>query len=116
MSVKSTGDCIESANAPLAYKADGIVTLKTPQLEPPLHGIRVATRALAGMQKEALVAQSFDETVWRMVCDEGPYLNGTGKVTVIYKPTGIAGHYRDGVYPPPHVEFERELKKGKFKR
>lgn len=77
MSAKSTGDCIESANAPLAYKADGIVTLKTPQLEPPLHGIRVATRALAGMQKEALVAQSFDETVWRMVCDEGPYLNGT---------------------------------------
>jgi uncharacterized OsmC-like protein len=77
MSAKSTGDCIESTNAPLAYKADGIVTLKTPQLEPPLHGIRVATRALAGMQKEALVAQSFDETVWRMVCDEGPYLNGT---------------------------------------
>ncbi len=77
MSVKSTGDCIESANAPLAYKAEGIVTLKTQQLEPPLHGVRVATRALAGMQKEALVAQSFDETVWRMVCDEGPYLNGT---------------------------------------
>ena len=42
-------------------------------------------------------------------------LIGTGKVTVIYKPTGIARHYRDGVYPPPHVEFERELKKGKFK-
>ena len=77
MSVNSTGDCIESANAPLAYKAEGIVTLKTQQLEPPLHGVRVATRALAGMQKEALVAQSFDETVWRMVCDEGPYLNGT---------------------------------------
>lgn len=77
MSVKSTGDCIESANAPLAYKAEGIVTLKTQQLEPPLHGVRVATRALAGMQKEALVTQSFDETVWRMVCDEGPYLNGT---------------------------------------
>ncbi len=42
-------------------------------------------------------------------------LIGTGKVTVIYKPTGIAGHYRDGVFPPPYVEFERELKKGKFK-
>jgi len=77
MSVKSTGACIESANAPLAYKAEGIVTLKTQQVEPPLHGVRVATRALAGMQKEALVTQSFDETVWRMVCDEGPYLNGT---------------------------------------
>ena len=42
-------------------------------------------------------------------------LIGTGKVTVIYKPTGIARHYRDGVFPPPHVEFERELKKDKFK-
>ncbi len=42
-------------------------------------------------------------------------LIGTGKVTVTYKPTGIARHYRDGVYPPPHVEFERDLKKDMFK-
>ena len=42
-------------------------------------------------------------------------LIGTGKITVIYKPTGLARHYRDGVYPPPHVEFERELKKDMFK-
>ncbi len=42
-------------------------------------------------------------------------LIGTGKVTVTYKPTGIARHYRDGVFPPPHVEFERELKKDMFK-
>jgi hypothetical protein len=41
-------------------------------------------------------------------------LIGTGKVTVIYLPTGIARHYRDGVFPPPHVEFERELKKDMF--
>ncbi len=41
-------------------------------------------------------------------------LVGTGKVTVIYKPTGIARHYRDGVVPPPHVELERELKKDMF--
>ena len=42
-------------------------------------------------------------------------LIGTGKVTVTYKPTRIARHYRDGAYPPPHVEFKRELKKDKFK-
>ncbi len=42
-------------------------------------------------------------------------LIGTGKVTVIYKPTGIVRHYRDGVFPPPHVEFKRELKKDMFK-
>ena len=42
-------------------------------------------------------------------------LIGTGKVTVIYKPARIVRHYRDGVYPPPHVEFDRELKKDMFK-
>ena len=41
-------------------------------------------------------------------------LIGTGKVTVTYKPTGIARHYRDGIVPPPHVEFDRELKKNLF--
>jgi len=42
-------------------------------------------------------------------------LIGTGKVTVTYKPTGITRHYRDGIVPPPHVEFDRELKKDLFK-
>ncbi len=40
---------------------------------------------------------------------------GTGTVTVTYMPTGIARHYRDGVFPPPHLEFERELKMNIFK-
>ncbi len=35
---------------------------------------------------------------------------GTGTVIVTYKPTGIARHYRDGVYPPTHLKFERALK------
>ncbi len=42
-------------------------------------------------------------------------LIGTGKVTVTYKPTGIVRQYRDGVFPPPHVEFKHELKKDIFK-
>ena len=42
-------------------------------------------------------------------------LVGTGKVTVTYEPSGIARHYRDGVFPPPHVEFERELKMDLFR-
>ncbi len=42
-------------------------------------------------------------------------LIGTGKVTVTYKPTRIVRHYRDGVYPPPYVEFERDLNKDMFK-
>lgn len=50
---------------------------------------------------------------------------GTGTVTVAYtpptsaaatsKPTEIVRHYRHGVVPPPHVEFERELKMNIFK-
>ncbi len=38
--------------------------------------VRVWGRSLAGMQKEVLVATSADDTVWRLVSDEGPELNG----------------------------------------
>ncbi len=37
---------------------------------------RVAVHALAGMQKEALVSGGAGGA-WRLLCDEGPYLNGT---------------------------------------
>lgn len=40
--------------------------------------------------------------------------SGTGTVTVTYKPTGTSREYRDGIIPPPHLEFERELKAGLF--
>ena len=51
-------------------------------------------------------------------------LIGTVTVTVTYTqptsaaarmPTEIARHYRDGVVPPPHVQFEREFKMNIFK-
>lgn len=42
----------------------------------PEHGTRAAVRALAGMQKEAIVAAR-DGAVWRFACDEGHYLDGT---------------------------------------
>ena len=38
--------------------------------------LRTSARALAGMQKEAVVA-GINTPAWRMVCDEGPYLLGT---------------------------------------
>ena len=40
---------------------------------------------------------------------------GTGKVTVTYKPTEIARHYRYNVVLPPHDQFDRELKMNLFK-
>ena len=44
-----------------------------------------------------------------------PSLRGTGKVTVTYKPTEIARHYRYNVVLPPHDQFDRELKMNLFK-
>jgi uncharacterized OsmC-like protein len=44
-----------------------------------MHGTSLQTvvRALEGMQKEAVVTIEPDGSVWRLVSDEGPYLNGT---------------------------------------
>lgn len=39
--------------------------------------LRTEARALEGMQKEALVYYGPSGVVWRLVSDEGPYLNGT---------------------------------------
>jgi hypothetical protein len=38
--------------------------------------LRTAVRSLAGMQKEAVVTSSASSSAWRLVSDEGPYLNG----------------------------------------
>lgn len=40
-------------------------------------GLLTCTRALAGMQKEAVVLDAANGTGWRLLCDEGPWLNGT---------------------------------------
>lgn len=69
---------IESLGHPLVYKADK-TTVAIPQIEhiPDTSTVRVAIRALEGMQKEAIVQYAPTGTIWRMVSDEGPYLNGT---------------------------------------
>lgn len=38
--------------------------------------LRTSVRALSGFQKEALVRSALTGDVWRLVSDEGPYLNG----------------------------------------
>ena len=38
---------------------------------------RTCTRTLEGMQKEAVIEYGPTGRTWRMVCDEGPWLNGT---------------------------------------
>ncbi|MEM7134204.1 MAG: OsmC family protein [Chloroflexota bacterium] len=72
---------IEGSGYPLVFQVpDGTST--TPQadqpnsLSVPSLNVRAYVRAFGGMQKEAVVALSTGET-WRLVSDEGPYLNGT---------------------------------------
>lgn len=69
---------IESLGYPLAYKAQTKAALPV-GLSTAVDNIaiRAEVRALPGMQKEALIYYGPSGTTWRMVCDEGPYLNGT---------------------------------------
>lgn len=69
---------IESMGRPLAFKVDQqSAPLEVPRHEENEIAVRLKARALEGMQKEAIVHHGPSNTVWRMVCDEGPYLNGT---------------------------------------
>jgi organic hydroperoxide reductase OsmC/OhrA len=70
---------IESSPHPLVFplgnaEALGLIPPHSEQSE---IAVRTYARALEGMQKEAIVAYGPTGKVWRMVCDEGPYLNGT---------------------------------------
>ena len=63
---------IESTGYPIVFKvseADG-----TPSAD--AITVNTKVRSLEGMQKEALVTLAPDDVVWRLACDEGPYLNG----------------------------------------
>jgi len=40
---------------------------------------------------------------------------GTGTIKVTYKPSGISSQYRDGVVPPPWLQFDLDLKGNFFK-
>ncbi len=69
---------IESIGHPLAFPVEpGGLNLEALQPEDGTMRVRTMARALAGMQKEALVQNGPVGTVWRIVCDEGPWLNGT---------------------------------------
>ena len=63
---------IESLGYELVYKA-----AEGPKSDGNKIEVRSELRALVGMQKEALVTNRVTGQQWRMVCDEGPYLNGT---------------------------------------
>lgn len=57
--------------------------------------LRTWARSLAGMQKEALVASSAGGRVWRLVSDEGPYLEGYDEAPfpLAHMTTGMVASY-----------------------
>ncbi|GMR13360.1 MAG: hypothetical protein BMS9Abin29_1566 [Gemmatimonadota bacterium] len=70
---------IESSGFPLVFRvADAPVPVSARPPGPPAGAISLRTevRAFEGMQKEAVVTLDSGAR-WRMVSDEGPYLNGT---------------------------------------
>jgi len=68
---------IQTSPHPLVFKTQHATALGIASPNPAPIAIRTIARALDGMQKEALVSYGQDGAAWRMVCDEGPYLNGT---------------------------------------
>lgn len=67
---------IEASPYPLGFRlADPAIAPAAPAKAP--IAIRVTARALEGMQKEAILHYGPSGAAWRLVCDEGPYLNGT---------------------------------------
>jgi uncharacterized OsmC-like protein len=72
---------IESSGLPLVFKARApagpLAAVGTATEGRQRLALRAEVRSLEGMQKEALVSTAPGENLWRMVSDEGPYLNGT---------------------------------------
>jgi organic hydroperoxide reductase OsmC/OhrA len=71
----ASGDDIIGASGlpPFFRVAEGGLAPPEPRLG---EAVRVAVRSLSGFQKEALVVSARTGATWRMVSDEGPYLNG----------------------------------------
>lgn len=60
--------------------------------------VRAWARSLAGMQKEAVIAAS-DGSAWRLVSDEGPYLDGydEGPFPLSHMTTGMVASYMNEI-------------------
>jgi uncharacterized OsmC-like protein/organic hydroperoxide reductase OsmC/OhrA len=65
------------------------------------HGdaVRTAIRSLSGFQKEALVRSARTGATWRLVSDEGPYLNGhdAAPCPLAFLTTGMVASYMNEV-------------------
>ncbi len=71
--MSSTLPSIESIGHDIVFRVKRL----SPSNDASRKHIRGEFRALEGMQKEAIIHYRPTGAVWRMACDEGPYLNGT---------------------------------------
>ncbi len=97
MSIGETS--IETSGYPLVFRADpDQLDLETNSLPDETVRIRILARPLAGMQKEALIHYGPTGSVWRIVCDEGPWLNGTdlAPFPLAFFTAGLAASFMSG--------------------
>lgn len=89
---------IESSGTPLGFKVRAERGFPA-ELGGDGWRIRALARALAGMQKEAVVYVGPFRTAWRMVSDEGPYLNGTdlAPFPLAFYTAGLASSYASAI-------------------
>jgi len=90
---------IDTSTYPLVFKTK-LESQDLPE-RPPANGlveIRTRARALAGMQKEALIQYGPTGTVWRVISDEGPWLNGTdlAPFPLAFFTAGLAASFMSG--------------------
>lgn len=83
---------------PIAFKVARVNGPEAPPRNAAVH-VTTAARALGGMQKEALVRFGPSGTWWRMLCDEGPYLNGTdlAPFPLAFFSTGVVTSYMSSI-------------------
>lgn len=87
---------IQQSPYPLVFPVDPKSFPVEPQhAQPDQADVRIYARALEGMQKEAVAEYGPTGATWRLVCDEGPWLDGTdlAPFPLAYFGAGLAGSY-----------------------
>lgn len=87
---------IENSSYPLVFKpkSENLDLVESP-LANGMVEFRTWARPLAGMQKEAIIQCRPGGIAWRIVCDEGPWLNGTdlAPFPLAYFTAGLAASF-----------------------
>ena len=93
-------DIIGSGGVPPFFKVANAdeVTIKSPANRKG-DALRTWVRSLSGFQKEALVRSARTGETWRLVSDEGPYLNGhdAAPCPLAFLSTGMAASFMNEI-------------------